>query len=163
MQIEKVVVNASPLILLFKSHFEWLLPKLFTEIVVPEAVWDEVSRGDDIASHKLYDYELEWITRGLTSISDEISVWNLGDGESEVLAWALNNQKQYHAVIDDRAARNCAKTLDIPTLGTGGILVLAKKRGLINSVGEALKRLENVGLYISDEVIELLKKQAGEV
>ena len=86
MQIEKVVINASPLILLFKSHFEWLLPKLFTEIIVPEAIWDEVSRGDDIASHKLHDYELEWIKRGLIQISDEILVWNLGDGESEVLS-----------------------------------------------------------------------------
>lgn len=162
MPIEKIVVNASPLILLFKSHFEWLPPKLFAEIVVPEAVWDEVSRGDDIASHKLYDYKLEWIARYLVSISDEILVWNLGEGESEVLSFALKSNNQYRAVIDDRAARNCAKSLGIPTLGTGGILVLAKKRGLINSVGEALKRLENVGLYISDEIIELLKKQAGE-
>lgn len=163
MQIEKIVVNASPLILLFKSHFEWLLPKLFSEIIVPEAVWDEVSRGEDIAAQKLFDYESEWIQRGLISISPEILVWNLGDGESEVLSWALNNEKQYHAVIDDRAARNCAKTLGIPTLGTGGILVLGKKRGLISSVGDALKRLGNVGLYISDDIIELLKKQAGEI
>ena len=163
MQIEKIAINASPLILLFKSHFEWLLPKLFTEIIVPEAVWDEVSRGADIASHKLYDYELEWITRGLTQTPEEILVWNLGDGESEVLSWAFKNKNEYRAVIDDRAARNCAKTLGIPTIGTGGILVLAKKRGLINSVGEALKRLENVGLYISDEIIELLKTQAGEI
>lgn len=148
MPIEKVVVDASPLILLFKSHFEWLLPKLFTEVIVPEAVWNEVARGDDIASHKLYDYELEWITRGLIPISNEVLVWNLGDGESEVLSWALSNEKQYYAVIDDRAARNCAKTLNIPTLGTGGILVLAKRRRLIDSVADALKRLENVGLYI---------------
>ena len=162
MRIEKVVINASPLILLFKSHFEWWLPKLFTEIIVPEAVWNEVSRGDDIASHKLYDYELEWITRGLIQIPEEVLIWNLGDGESEVLSWSLNNEKRYRAVIDDRAVRNCAKTLGIPMLGTGGILVLAKKRGLVNSVSEALKRLENVGLYISDEIIELLKKQAGE-
>jgi predicted nucleic acid-binding protein len=163
MQIEKIVINASPLILLFKSHFEWLLPKLFNEIIVPEAVWDEVSRGEDIASHKLYDYELEWITRGLVQIPEEILIWNLGDGESEVLSWARNNEKKYRAVIDDRAARNCAKTLGIPTLGTGGILVLAKKRGLISSVGDTLNRLQNVGLYISDDIIELLKKQANEI
>jgi predicted nucleic acid-binding protein len=163
MQIEKTVINASPLILLFKSHFEWLLPKLFNEIIVPEAVWDEVSRGEDIASHKLYDYELEWITRGLVQIPEEILIWNLGDGESEVLSWARNNEKKYRAVIDDRAARNCAKTLGIPTLGTGGILVLAKKRGLISSVGDTLNRLQNVGLYISDDIIELLKKQANEI
>jgi predicted nucleic acid-binding protein len=49
MQIEKVVVNASPLILLFKSGLDDLLPQLFSTIIVPEAVWDEVSSGGDTA------------------------------------------------------------------------------------------------------------------
>ena len=161
MPIDKIVINASPLILLFKSNLESILPQLFTEIIVPEAVWDEVLRGGGIASQKLQSYESNWITRGSIKISDEVLIWNLGDGESEVLSWAYNN-KDFRAVIDDRAARNCAKTLAIQTLGTGGILVLAKKRNLIKSVGEALEKLQNVGLYISDEIIEMLKQQAGE-
>jgi predicted nucleic acid-binding protein len=89
-------------------------------------------------------------------------VWNLGDGETEVLSWALNNKNQYRALIDDRAARNCAKTLGLSMLGTGGILVLAKRRGLIDSVGKTLIKLQDVGLYISEEIVFLLKKQAGE-
>lgn len=161
MPIEKVVVNASPLILLFKSDLESILPQLFSEIVVPEAVWDEIHRGADIASQKLYDYESDWVKRGLIDVPQEVLVWNLGDGESEVLSWAFNN-KEYRAVVDDRAARNCAKTLGISTLGTGGILVLAKKQGLIESVSEALQKLQDVGLYVSDEIIKLLKQQAGE-
>ncbi len=42
MPIERVVINASPLIVLFKSQLADLLPQLFTEILVPKAVWDEV-------------------------------------------------------------------------------------------------------------------------
>ena len=42
MRIERVVVDASPLIILFKSGLAGLLPQLFTEIVVPAAVRDEV-------------------------------------------------------------------------------------------------------------------------
>jgi predicted nucleic acid-binding protein len=60
------------------------------------------------------------------------------------------------------SARNCAQTLGIETLGTGGMLILAKKRGLIDSVSEALKKLQTNGLYISEQIIELLKQQAGE-
>lgn len=161
MQIEKVVVNASPLILLFKSGLDDLLPQLFSTIIVPEAVWDEVSRGGDTAAQKLLDNEATWITRITIQIPPEILVWNLGDGESEVLSLAFGN-KDFRAVIDDKAARNCAKTIGIVTLGTGGILVLAKRRGLIDSVGEALDKLQAVGLYVSDEIIKLLKHQAGE-
>lgn len=162
MQIEKVVINASPFILLAKSGFIELLPQLFTEICMPESVSIEIINGGDIATEKLYDCEEDWLIRCLVNHAEEVKVWNLGDGETEVLSWALNNKNQYRAVIDDRAARNCAKTLGIPMLGTGGILVLAKKRGLIDSVSEALKKLQDAGLYISDKIVDLLKKQASE-
>lgn len=42
MVIAKVVVNASPLITLFKSNQAELLPQLFQEIVIPQGVWDEI-------------------------------------------------------------------------------------------------------------------------
>lgn len=159
MQIEKIVINASPIILLCKSDLEFLLPQMFNEILVPYAVWDEVLYGHDLTAIKLHD--CKWFQNIMLPVSEEVLVWNLGEGETEVLSWAFIN-KDYCAVIDDRAARNCARTLEIQTLGTGGVLVLAKRRGLIDSVGDSLKGLQNVGLYISDEIIELLKKQAGE-
>ncbi len=45
MLIERVVVNASPLIILFRGHLESLLPGLFSEICIPVAVWSEVTGG----------------------------------------------------------------------------------------------------------------------
>jgi predicted nucleic acid-binding protein len=162
MLIEKVVINASPFILLCKSGLENLLPQLFSEICMPERVSMEIIEGSDLATKKLYDYEETWITRYQVSVAEEVLVWNLGGGESEVLSLAFANKEIYTALVDDRAARKCAKTLGIITLGTGGILVLAKRRGLIDSVGENLEKLRQSGLYISDEITELLKKQAGE-
>ncbi len=44
-----IVLNASPLIVLFKSELEFILPGLFKKIVVPEAVWKEISAYDDKA------------------------------------------------------------------------------------------------------------------
>lgn len=61
-----------------------------------------------------------------------------------------------------RAARRCARVLGIKTLGTGGLLVLAKKRGLIQSVRKRIARLRESGLYMSDNVVELLALKAGE-
>jgi len=51
MQIDAVVINASPLITLFRSGQADLLPQLFKRIVVPQAVWQEVVQ-DDWAEHK---------------------------------------------------------------------------------------------------------------
>lgn len=85
----------------------------------------------------------------------------MGAGESSVLSFALKHPN-YHAMVDDTAARRCARTLGIATLGTGGAIVLAKRRGLIESVSDRLQRLKTAGLWLSDEVINLLKQQAGE-
>ncbi|MDP1606786.1 MAG: DUF3368 domain-containing protein [Rhodocyclaceae bacterium] len=66
------------------------------------------------------------------------------------------------AVIDDADARRCARTLGIPMLGTGGVLLLAKRRGLLPSIAEWLEKLQRAGLWLSDDIVNLLKAQAGE-
>ncbi len=162
MKIEKAVVNASPLILLFKSGLADLLPQLFTEMVIPDAVWEEVMAGGERDAAATQMPTVSWIRRvTATVIAPEVLVWNLGDGESEVLSFALA-QPDYRALVDDRAARSCARTLGVMTLGTGGTLILAKRRGLIQSVSAELQRLRDAGLWLSDEVVALLKEQAGE-
>ncbi len=163
MRIEKVVINASPFILLCKSESVELLPQLFSEILMPERVSQEIIEGNDLAAEKIYNYEKTWLIRCLPSVVEEVLVWNLGDGETDVLSFAFGNKENYTALVDDRAARKCAETLGIKTLGTGGILILAKKRGLIENVSLELKKLKNAGLWISDEVERVILKQANEL
>lgn len=52
MPVDKIVINASPLILLYNSDFSFVLPELFNEIVVPDAVWSEIveTSNDDLAA-----------------------------------------------------------------------------------------------------------------
>jgi predicted nucleic acid-binding protein len=160
-KIKRVVVNASPLIILFKSQLAHLLPDLFEEILVPIAVWNEVTseRTTDIAAQELPS--ASWAKRVEVEVSPVITVWNLGQGESEVLSLALE-RPDHHAMVDDAAARRCARALNISILGTGGALVLAKRRGLIPSVATCLQILRDTGLWLSDEVVTLLMHQAGE-
>ncbi len=160
MPIERVIVNASPLITLYKSQLAELLPQLFTEVQVPPAVWQEVTAAqNDIAARSLP--QSKWVIRTeAIAIASLISAWDLGAGESEVLSYALAHPGQT-AMIDDAAARRCAISLDIPTLGTGGMIVLAKKRGLIPSVTEPIQSLQNAGLWLSDGLVQLLKRQAN--
>jgi predicted nucleic acid-binding protein len=116
MLIDQVVVNASPLIILFKSQQSQLLPDLFREIIVPATVWDEVTTGSkqDIAAQQLP--KADWVKRIEVAIAPEILVWSLDAGESTVLSFALQNPT-YRAMVDDAAARRCARTLNIAALG----------------------------------------------
>jgi predicted nucleic acid-binding protein len=53
--MKKIVINTSPLIVSFKSQLAYLLPQLFTEIIVPAGVWDEMVEAGktDTASRQL--------------------------------------------------------------------------------------------------------------
>ena len=162
MSVNKVVINASPLIVLFKSQQAFLLPLLFPEILVPEAVWEEVtgSKQSDKAAQQLP--QATWAKRVTTvTVNPQIAAWDLGAGESEVLSLALEHPG-YYALVDDRAARRCGRTFGIPTLGTGATLILAKQQGLITSVTEAIQAVRDAGLWLSDDLVQLLKQQAGE-
>jgi predicted nucleic acid-binding protein len=97
----------------------------------------------------------------VTTVNTTVRDWNLGAGESDVLnlAYVMTG---YRAMIDDSAARDCAKVIGVPFIGTGGFLVLAKRRGFIGSASAALLAVMDAGLWLSDGVVDLLKKQAGE-
>lgn len=162
MLIKQVIVNASPLIVLFKSQQAELLPQLFPEILVPEAVWSEILAAgtEDVAAQQLP--KVSWAQKvRVETISTQVSAWDLGKGESAVLSLALT-LPDCRVIIDDRAARRCAKTHGIATLGTGGVLILAKRRGLISSVSSRLQALRDAGLWLSEDLCVLLKQQAGE-
>ncbi len=159
---ERVVINASPLILLFKSNLDYLLPELFAEILIPGAVWDEVTAAgqSDAAANSMPTRG--WAKRvDVITVAPHVTPWNLGPGESEVLTLALSSP-ECRAMIDDAAARACARTIGIKVLGTGGALILAKRGGLISSVGAALQSLRDAGFWLSADIEQLLKQKAGE-
>ena len=162
MLIKKVVINSSPLIVLFKSKQSQLLPQLFDEILVPSAVWNEITltEKNDLPAQQLP--QVNWAKKiDNIAIKPEVAGWDLGKGESEVLSLTLE-KPNYIAIVDDRAAKNCAKSLGIKAIGTGGVLLLAKRRGLIPNISSRLQELRNAGLWLSDRIINIIKQQAGE-
>ncbi len=128
---------------------------------MPEAVYQEILAGSEADAAKIALPKTHWIIRKRVEITLPVAAWNLGSGESAVISFGINNNG-YRAVVDDMAARRCATTFGIPTLGTGAILVLAKRRGLIDSVSDRLQRIKDAGLWLSDAVFQLLMDEAGE-
>jgi predicted nucleic acid-binding protein len=152
MRIEQVVINASPLITLFRAGLHPLLPQLFPDLAVPDAVWAEVVNAthDDPATRGLP--EMNWAKKLTTPISPDVLEWGLGAGETAVLSY-VQYHRDYTAIVDDREARRCASVLNIPLIGTAGVVVLARRRGLIDSTEFALRQLQDSGLWISEQLI----------
>lgn len=157
-----LITDSSPLIVLLKSDLEYILPELFEQIIVPAKVWEEILAGklSDTAKQKLS--QLFWAKQMSVEISNEtVERFNLGKGETAVLNLALTISES-RVLVDDYAARKSAKVLGIPILGTGGLLILAKQQKLIASVTKALEKVQDAGLWLSDEIIELIKEKAGD-
>jgi len=157
MLINSIVVNSSPLICLSKSGLINILPSMFNNIVVPDLVFKEVMNKES--------RELKWDKRiykiADVTITPQVASWDLGNGESSVLSFALSN-KEYWAIIDDREARRCAISLGCHYTGTVGIIVLAKKKGIITSVRDSMEKLRNAGLWLSETFVNEVCKKAGE-
>jgi predicted nucleic acid-binding protein len=155
------VANASPVIVLAKAGYLELLEQLPSELLLPEAVVVEVLAGPeaDPARQALEKCWRVGIAPG--RISSELVEWGLGPGETAVLALA-QEKGQCTAVLDDAAARACAKAFRIPVIGTLGVVMRAKKRALIPQAGEVLRALRNVGLHLDDTTIRLSLGKLGE-
>jgi predicted nucleic acid-binding protein len=162
MGTEVVVVNASPLIALLGIRQEALLPALFGEVQVTQAVLAEVAAGGakDPSARRLSS--LHWLrpVKAVT-IPESVQGWGLGRGESEVLAVAAQTPGA-RAVLDDLAARRCARFLGVEILGTGKVLLLAKQRGLIVSVRAQIEGLLAADFRLSERLIVQLLALSGE-
>ncbi len=149
----RVVSNTSPLIGLSNIGKLKILHDVFGEVVVPPAVGREF--GEELPG---------WITvkapknRPLVQALLE----SLGDGESEAIALAIELNADF-LILDDLKARKIARKLGLRVIGTAGLLLLAKKRGVIKEVKPLLMELVEKGFRISNEVIEIILQSAGEM
>ncbi len=154
----KLVLDASPLIVLGKVGLLHLLSSLAEEVVIPEGVSKEILAGSS------GDPAREWLkgqgkvfVRKVGPLEPEVLKWDLGLGETEVLSFAYRN-RDFIAVVDDRAARRCAKTLGIKVKGTLALLVLAHRKGLLEDVLPVLHKLQEVGFRVSGDLVEAIKR-----
>jgi predicted nucleic acid-binding protein len=66
-------------------------------------------------------------------------------------------------VLDDAAARRCARAMEVPLIGTLGAVLQAKRQGFIESAAHVLMALRAAGLRLDDKVAAVaLKRAVGE-
>lgn len=156
-------INTSPLIFFSKTDLlELLHETVDSDIIVPEAVAIEIQTygEQDITLQALSS--TNWLLiRETPPIPSIIENWDLGAGESAVLAWGYTNPGT-EVILDDLAARRCATTLKIPVRGTLGLVLIAKQRGLIPFARPIIERLRQSGMYLSDRIVNQSLKAVGE-
>lgn len=119
---ERFAVNASPLIFLAPAGLLDLLRLVGDSGVVPQPVMRELDTGAHLHDTAQVVRRTDWLTIVDTPEPPEsIRIWDLGDGESGVPAWAIEHPGS-EAILDDLQARRCAATLSLPVRGIGPAL-----------------------------------------
>jgi predicted nucleic acid-binding protein len=156
------IVNASPLILLSKAGRLELLRVGAGEVVVPDAVHDEIgAKGPDDPTVQAVA-AAAWLTVVPAGVvPDAVAACRLDRGETSVLALA-HGQTDCEVVLDDLAARRAAAALGITCVGTLGVVLLARHGGVIAAVRPVVEELQRVGLYLDDDFVAELLKRIGE-
>jgi predicted nucleic acid-binding protein len=161
----KIVADTGPIIGLAKIGRISLLKELATEVLIPPIVHKELygkigSESDQI-DQALGDF-VHVVELGSLELNIDDPLINLGEGEKQSIFLASTLTREVLLLIDDRAGRQAADNLNIPKIGLVGILLLAKKRGLIDNVGSLLEELQAAGYWFSDQVIAVARKLAEE-
>jgi predicted nucleic acid-binding protein len=154
----RVVLDAGPVIHLSWLHRLDLLPALFEEVLIPEAVRDEVLAAPDgtlglddiraaLASGNLTVRALPTGARAAPVPSA------LGAGEAAAIALAVELGADLF-LCDDVFARREATARGLTVTGTIGVLKAARERGLIDAVLPLVLELRRLGLWVSDALID---------
>jgi predicted nucleic acid-binding protein len=151
-----VVSDTSPLTALLTVAQADLLPKLFGEVVVPEAVRNELLR-----THPQLPAWLR-VQTVKDAFQAGLFAQTVDAGEAEAIELARELRAD-HLLIDERKGRRLAVQEGIPVIGLLGVLLLAKRSHLIPSARTLLDRLEHeAGMYLAAEVRERALHTVGE-
>lgn len=159
-----IVVNASPLLALDACSQIGVLRSLYARIVVPDEVDKELSVGktQSLLPGGLTAEHRAWIeVLPLSSPPKASLTARLDPGEASVIALALELGASL-VLIDERSGWREAQSEGLTPVGSVGIILLAKKKGLITEVKPHLYEMRAKGIYLSRRVINDAIVQAKE-
>jgi len=152
-----IIGDSSALISLAVMDRLALLEEIFDEIYVPQAVYDEVCIETKSQSLKLKLF----LENKVKKVHLDITKIGLGQGELEAIILYQSSNADF-LLIDDRRAKSFAKLNGINVIGSLGVILLAKEKGLIASVRDDFEKLLDSNLFISENLINKILVEVGE-
>lgn len=157
-----VIVNTSPLLYLHQVGYLALLKNLYTEVITPPAVIQELTVGKNQGIDVPDVNSIDWIlVKSVQSANVIPAIIDLGQGEAEVLALGLENPNSL-LIFDDSLARRIANVYQLKYTGTLGVILKAKQLGYLSSVTPPIQMLRHQGMWLTDKIIDDILKLANE-
>ncbi len=159
-----LVADTSPLIMLARIGELALLARLYERVLVPEEVWREAVLQKPSAPDASVIATTIFIERRAVDRSKAAAIasaYGIDDGEAEVLVLAQQSPG-VHVLIDDGPARAAANSLGLRRVGTVGVLLRAKRAGLIDLVRPRLDALTRNHARLGRKLIDEALRRAGE-
>jgi predicted nucleic acid-binding protein len=150
--MELVISDASCLIALEDIGELRILRGLFSQVIVTDIVREEIQAQLPSWVKVSKNYEAREL---------EILKLELDMGEASAIALALKNPGS-RIILDERKGRKVAKRLGLKVIGTLGLVVKAKEKGIISSGKEVLSKLENHGFWLSERMKNNILRRLGE-
>lgn len=160
--MRKVVSNTTPIIALIKLNRLDILEYLYGQIHIPLAVYQEIKAGRTKGYYQDIS-KINWIN--IARITDQQAVryfLDLDDGEAEAIVLATEIKADL-IILDEKLGRCHANHAGLNVTGTIGVLIKAKKEGLIPKLKPLLTALKEKDVWISDKLKYEILKQVGEV
>lgn len=148
---EAVITDSACLIGLERIGQLDILPQVFSSIFIPPAVAEEIS------------LDISWLTVERPNNQALVTTLKtrLDPGESEAIVLAVQHPDIF-IILDDLSAREIALQLDLKVIGTVGLLLRAKRQGVIPAIQPLLQALVNADFRLSQALIQKALQLAGE-
>lgn len=157
-----VVCNAGPLIGLARVDLAWLPFRLFPEVIVPEEVRAELLVRESPDRIQLLEVLEQARIHQCHEKPNPLLQAELDSGEAAVIAVALELGLSA-VVLDEKKARRIAThAYGLSVKGTAGLLIEAKRRGLIETVKPYLDGMIRGGYFLGPKLVSSCLEAAGE-
>jgi predicted nucleic acid-binding protein len=158
-----IVCDTGPLIAFAIIDRLDVLARLYSRVLVPRAVLDELSAGGRDRAGARAIHAAEWHETIEAVVPDPLLSAELGAGEAAVIASAFAMHPAPIVLLDDRKARRvAAQAYRLRVQGSSGVLVAAKRAGLVPAVRPLLESMTAAGYYLSERLVERATIEAGE-
>jgi len=158
---EEIVVNTGPILAITAALGSLDVLQIYRRVWVPWAVCQEVLAGGS-SGFAIAEFEAaHWLQKESTSLKIAPPLINLLDhGEASVIQLALNKNIQT-VCIDEAAGRRMARLSGLLVTGSIGVLLRARREGYQFSMQDAVQRMRQRGIWLSERVVAFALAQAG--
>ncbi|MBK8562113.1 MAG: DUF3368 domain-containing protein [Saprospiraceae bacterium] len=159
-----VISDTSPISNLFVIGRLDLLQEIYQQIILPQAVYDELMKLKSFGYDIQEIDKLVWMVVKKPVNSQQVLLlrMNLDAGESEAIVLSQETNADL-LLIDERAGAKKAKELGLKTIGLLGVLVKAKDLGMFDSLKSILEELqEKAGFWLSAKLKKEILDAVGE-